>query len=274
MDNKFVYQKEENSNILMGENKSSFQNNIIEGSGSESQLDSINSQKKEITHSSLSSYNPIALSNDSLNNGNENKIKKSNDKSSLFNSNEKNNNKNSKEFNLSKISEIIKNEQGSFKTEDMSLIMKIDSNNSNSEDMKIESFDTMMNENEDDVNNTINLISQNLNQDNNDKGNNYDKKEDESDKNKKNEQLKECVKKMMKKGFIPFFIQIEGFNPSFSYGNKEAKVKNVIEEYFKMLNISQDNNYLFYYNDKLINIESSLRDLNLKYCGLIKGKLQ
>lgn len=259
MDNKFVYQKEENSNILMGENKSSFQNNIIEGSGSESQLDSINSQKKEITHSSLSSYNPIALSNDSLNNGNENKIKKSNDKSSLFNSNEKNNNKNSKEFNLSKISEIIKNEQGSFKTEDMSLIMKIDSNNSNSEDMKIESFDTMMNENEDDVNNTINLISQNLNQDNNDK---------------ENEQLKKYVKKMIKKGFIPFFIQIEGFNPSFSYGKKETKVKNVIEEYFKKINISQDNNYLFYYNDKLINIESALRDLNLKYCGLIKGKLQ
>ena len=227
MDNKFVYQKEENSNILMGENKSSFQNNIIEGSGSESQLDSINSQKKEITHSSLSSYNPIALSNDSLNNGNENKIKK--------------------------------NEQGFSKTEDMSLIMKIDSNNSNSEDMKIESFDTMMNENEDDVNNTINLISQNLNQDNNDK---------------ENEQLKKYVKKMIKKGFIPFFIQIEGFNPSFSYGKKETKVKNVIEEYFKKINISQDNNYLFYYNDKLINIESALRDLNLKYCGLIKGKLQ
>lgn len=258
MDNKFVYQKEENSNILMGENKSSFQNNIIEGSGSESQLDSINSQKKEITHSSLSSYNPIALSNDSLNNGNENKIKKSNDKSSsLFNSNEKNNNKNSKEFNLSKISEIKKNEQGFSKTEDMSLIMKIDSNNSNSEDMKIESFDTMMNENEDDVNNTINLISQNLN-----------------DENEKNEQQKERAKKMIKKGFIPFFIQIEGFKPSFSCGEKESKVKNAIEEYFKKINISQDNNYLFYYNDKLINIESSLRDLNLKYCGLIKGKLQ
>ena len=257
MDNKFVYQKEENSNILMGENKSSFQNNIIEGSGSESQLDSINSQKKEITHSSLSSYNPIALSNDSLNNGNENKIKKSNDKSSLFNSNEKNNNKNSKEFNLSKISEIKKNEQGFSKTEDMSLIMKIDSNNSNSEDMKIESFDTMMNENEDDVNNTINLISQNLN-----------------DENEKNEQQKERAKTMIKKGFIPFFIQIEGFKPSFSCGKKESKVKNAIEEYFKKINISQDNNYLFYYNDKLINIESSLRDLNLKYCGLIKGKLQ
>ena len=123
--------------------------------------------------------------------------------------------------------------------------------------MKIESFDTMMNENEDDVNNTINLISQNLN-----------------DENEKNEQQKERAKKMIKKGFIPFFIQIEGFKPSFSCGKKESKVKNVIEEYFKKINISQDNNYLFYYNDELINIESSLRDLNLKYCGLIKGKLQ
>ena len=167
MNNNLGYQKEEKYNILQGEKMPILQSNVINGSGSESHLDSIHSQKNEITGSSKSSFNPIGLSN----NSNENIIKDSDNNSNSFNnSNKIDNNQNMKDLPISKVSEIKKNEQSSFKTGISEIIKDMNSdankNESSSDiDMKSEDFGSTNSMDINDIEDadcTIYLISKNF----------------------------------------------------------------------------------------------------------------
>ena len=274
MNNNLGYQKEEKYNILQGEKMPILQSNVINGSGSESQLDSIHSQKNEITGSSKSSFNPIGLSN----NSNENIIKDSDNNSNSFNnSNKIDNNQNMKDLPISKVSEIKKNEQSSFKTGISEIIKDMNSdvnkNESSSDiDMKSEDFGSTNSMDINDIEDgdcTIYLISKNF-----EKGDigTKDNSNNESDEKIK-EEFKELVKKKIKEGFIPFFIKAEGFEHRYYYAKRNMKVKLGIDYYFKKINAPKDK-YLFYYNDKLIDIEKTFKDLKIKIFGKIFGKLK
>ena len=273
MNNNLGYQKEEKYNILQSEKMPILQSNVINGSGSESQLDSIHSQKNDITGSSKSSFNPIGLSN----NSNENIIKDSENNSNSFNnSNKIDDNQNMKDLPISKVSDVKKNEQSSFKTEISEIIKDmnggVNENKSSYDiDMKSEDFGSTgsidINEIEDDC--TIYLISKNF-----EKGDSStkDSSNDKSDEKIK-EEFKELVKKKVKEGLIPFFIKAEGFEHRYYYAKRNLQVKLGIDYYFKKINASKDK-YLFYYNDKLIDIEKTFKDLKIKIFGKIFGKLK
>ena len=89
MEKKTVFQKEDtNKNTLMQEKKNEVKNNSINGSGSESMLNSIHSDKKEI-EPSTSSVELMPLSNNSINISinisNENKNPNNNEQNSSIN---------------------------------------------------------------------------------------------------------------------------------------------------------------------------------------------
>ena len=279
MDNNYAYQTEDNYNVLPVENKSSFQNNPIQGNGSESQLDSINS--KELVHSSQSSLNPIGLSNNSMNNSNSNKIKTSNDKSSFFNSNNNMNNNNiiTEEDQTSTISEINPIDQDIIKTEMFDLtytMIDINNFNNNHNKMKKDDFKSMSikdKNNNDDLKNTIDLISGNYEREDINRKDNNSNKGDGSDVNAETHKIKQEIKKKIKQGWFPFFIQAEGFKLQSYWSKPDLPIKLGIEHYFKGIN-AQKNEYLFYYNNNLINIEKTIDELKLKKFGKIFGKLQ
>ena len=83
MENNIVYEKEEENGSLNDESKKSFKTNQIEGSGSESLLESINSQPREVTHSKSSSMKPYAQLSNSINNSNNNLINSNNEQISI-----------------------------------------------------------------------------------------------------------------------------------------------------------------------------------------------
>ena len=274
MNNNLSNQKEEKHNILQGEKMPILQSDVISGSGSESQLGSIHSQKNDITGSSKSSLNPIGLSN----NSNENKIKDSDNNSNSFNnSNKIGNNQNMNDLPISKVSEIKGNDQSSFKTGISEIIkdMNIDANENKSSsdiDMKSEDFgstNSMGINDIEDADCTIYLISKNFEKGDSGTKDNSNNKSDEKIK----EEFKELVKKKVKEGFIPFFIKAEGLEHRYYYAKRNMKVKLGIDHYFKKINAPKDK-YLFYYNDKLIDIEKTFKDLKIKLFGKIFGKLK
>ena len=273
MNNNLGYQKEEKYNILQGENMPILQSNFINGSGSESQLDSIHSQKNNITGSSKSSFNPI-LSN----NSNENIIKDSDNNSNSFNnSNKMDNDQNMKDLPNSKVSEIKKIEQSSLKAEISEIIKDMndgvnENKNSYDFDMKSEDFGSTGSVGINDIEDadcTIYLISKNFEKGDSGTKDNSNNKSDEKIK----EEFKELVKKKVKEGFIPFFIKAEGLEHRYYYAKRNMKVKLGIDHYFKKINAPKDK-YLFYYNDKLIDIEKTFKDLKIKLFGKIFGKLK
>ena len=277
MDNNFVNQKEEQNNILQVEKMSLLENIPVEGSGSESQLQSLHSQKNDITGSS-SSINPVGPSNDCINysNGNNNKV--SNEKSNSMNDiNTINNNPNTKNLPISKVSDIEKKDQSTSKTEISGLLKDMngnsDKNKSSSIDMISDDFSsttTNINNNIEDLYSTVDLISGNYSQED---INMKDNSNDKSDINQKKE-LKKEAKKKIKEGFIPFFIQAEGLKPKYYYAKPNAQVKLGIDHYFKKINDYPIDKYLFYYNDNLIDIEKTFKDVNLKKFGTIFAKLK
>ena len=90
---KTVYQKEENNNknILSEEKIDEIKNNPINGSGSESLLNSLHSDKKEIEHSTRSSIDPLPILEDiSMNDSNGNLNQNSNGYNNSLNSGKQN----------------------------------------------------------------------------------------------------------------------------------------------------------------------------------------
>ena len=277
MDNNLAYQKKEKHYILQGEKMPLLENKAVEGSGSESQLHSIHSQKNDITGSSNSIINPFGPSNDCINSSNGNNIKASDEKSnSMYDITTTNNNQNTENLPISKVSGIEKKDLSTSKTEISGIIKdmngNVDENKSSNNEMKSDDFgsnSSNINNNIEDLYSTIDLISGNFEQEDSDMKDNGN---DKSDINLKKE-LKKEVKKKIKEGFIPFFIRAEGFDPKYYYAKPNVQIKLGIDHYFKKINAPKDK-YLFYYNDNLIDIEKTFKDLNLKKFGTIYAKLQ
>ena len=182
MDNNLAYQKKEKHYIIQGEKMPLLENKAVEGSGSESQLHSIHSQKNDITGSSNSIINPIGPSNDCINSSNGNNIKDSDEKSNSMNDiNTINNNQNTENLPISKVSDIEKKDLSTSKTEISGLLkdMNGNENKSSNNEMKSDDFGSTssnINNNIEDLYSTIDLISGHFEQEDSDmKDNSNDK---------------------------------------------------------------------------------------------------
>lgn len=268
MENKIVYENDEKKlEVMPKNNTSSFKNSIIEGSGSESSLKTIGSQPKDINISSISSLNPVAKSNNSFNISNESKNIIKNEQSSSFNSiNEQYNNINHKDE--LKISEINREEITGSKAEISSLVNML---NNGKEDNKINNvLDSVISSSFNNENMLKTIFSDNDNKNLPDI-NNEEKKQKKSDDNK--EYINQ-IKQKIKEGYIPFFIQAKGYNPKFYYGDSNSKFRTVIENYNQNVNGSFTINNLFYYNNKLIDLDSTIGELNIKPLSLISDEIK
>ena len=273
MENKLVYQKEEeNYKLLIDENEnkneSFLKDKSIEGSGSESLLNSINSQSKDIDHSSKSSIHPLVMSNNSISNEYGKKTK-NNSKNSKNRVNDNYNN----DLNFSKIPNINKFDTESLKADIFNLIEVMKGNDSNNitynnTDIKKDILKPINDKSNDNnaFNNTTNLIKVNIDKENiNKKGNN----------NKiENDEYKILISEILirvKEGYFPFFIKSENFSPNFYYGKQESPINFYIEDYCKENNVPKDK-YIFYYKDIIVNIKDNLKDINMEMFGIIEGK--
>ena len=278
MENKIVYQKEDNNNknILPEEKEIIIKNNSINGSGSESLLNSIHSEKKEIEHSTKSSIDLIALSNNSMNISNENKNTNDNTQNnSLINNDNPNNNNNEKNLIESDLSRIKNISLVGSKNEINDFIYMLKEDNNNDSEKKIDNLldsnisqNNSQNQNELNNSNNNNSIndSQNKNQKNNESNNS--KKS-----NRLNEKNKLEIKKKIKEGYIPFFIKVKGNNALFYYGKPDAQIKIPIEHYTKNINISNTKKIKFYIDNKLIDINKTIGELGIVKFDLIRGEI-
>lgn len=278
MEKKIVYQKEDNNNkpILIEEKNNEIKNNSINGSGSESLLNSIHSDKKEIDHSTRSSIDPIALSNNSMNISNENKNPNNNEQNNSINNSDNPNNINANMGELieSDLSEIKNISLYGSKNEINTIINMLKDKNDNEKkndnllDSNISQNDNE-NQNEENHNNKISSINNN--------SHNNDSKNNESNNSKKSHRLNEKnkleIKKKIKEGYIPFFIQIKGYNAIFYYGKPDSQIKIPIQHYIKKINIPNSNNISFYYANKLIDINKTIGEFGIEKFGLIKGEI-
>ena len=272
MANNSVYQnEEENYKVLIDENENKIESFLkdksIEGSGSDSQLNSINSQPKEIDHSSKSSIQPIVISNNSISNGNGNKTN-----SNSMNSSNNVKNTNNNDLNFSKISDKSKFDTESLKADIFNLIkvMKSNDNNNvsnNKTNIKKDILESINDKPNDKniFNNTTNLIKVNFDKENINKNGNNKIKDDEY-----NALISEILIRV-KEGYFPFFIRAKDFSPKFYYGKEESPINFYIEDYCKENNVPKDK-YMFYYKDIIVNIEDNLKDINMEMLGVIEGK--
>ena len=283
MENKIVFQKEDNNNIMQKEDISLLKNNSIEGNGSESQLESINSTKKEITHSTFSSVNPICTSDNSINNSNDSNKMPINDQNSSFNKEKKAQINNGKHEELigSKLSSIQNLELSYSKNEISALFNSLNKNSKDSEKKIDNVLDSIISHNNDKNENINDNDDKNKNINNND--NNEDSiKKDLININKENknedlafrEEQKIEVKKKIKEGYFPFFIRIEGYKVIFYYVLPNSQIKAITEDYIHKMNIPNENKYSFYNEDKLIDLNSTFKQSGLKKLCLIVGKIQ
>ena len=276
MENKIFYQKEDNNNILPEEKEIELKNNSINGSGSESLLNSIHSEKKEIEHSTKSSIDLIALSNNSMNISNENKNTNDNiQNNSLINNDNPNNNNNEKNLIESDLSGIKNVSLVGSKNEINDFIYMLKEDNNNDSEKKIDNLlDSNISQNnsqnQNELNHSNNNDSINNSQDKNQKNNesNNSKKS-----NRLNEKNKLEIKKKIKEGFIPFFIQVKGNNALFYYGKPDTQIKIPIDHYTKNINISNTKKINFYYDNKLIDINQTIGELGIVKFSLIRGEI-
>lgn len=284
METEIVYENDDKKLEVLpvDNNKSLFKNSSIEGNGSESPLNSIQSQLPEINHSSLSSVNAIGKSNNSINISNDNiKINLINDQSSSLNisANGNFNNKNMSELVDLKLSNINNYSLGDSKDELASFGNLLKSNNDNIKESNFLDYSIISNNNI--VDNNSNKNKNNINNTNN-KFNEEKKLETSnnkvlSDSSKDNDKssidmFKIEVKEKMKEGFIPFFVKVKGYNPVFYYGEPNSKLGTVIEHYIKKINCSNEIKNNFYYNKKLINLDSTIEQIKLKPLSLISNE--
>jgi hypothetical protein len=236
MEQKIVYENEDkNKEIIPVDNKTTFQNSLKEMKGSESSLKSINNITPEIIHSSVSSINPIGKSMNSNNSNEYNNINSNNIINNLSDKSQSNNINN--QFDL----------YNSDLDESKDTIMKIFE--STIEKQKI------INSNQ--INNQIkleNIGNQQISHSN----------KDRKLKSVNDDELKLKVKEKMNKGFIPFFVKAEGYDIVFYYGKPNCKLKIYIEDYIKKVNVANNIENNFYYNNKLVDLNSTLRQIKLK----------
>ena len=78
----------------------------------------------------------------------------------------------------------------------------------------------------------------------------------------------------MKEGFIPFFVWLEGYKPVFYYGKPSIKFSTVIKRLAKILKKKSNDllNNSFYYDNKLIKLDSSLMELKIEPLSVIMGE--
>ena len=285
METEIVYENDDKKSEVLpiDNNKSLFKNSSIEGSGSESPLNSIQSQLQEINHSSLSSVNAIGKSNNSINisNDNNNKINLTNDQSSSLNitTNGLSNNKNISESIDLKLSKINNLSLDNSKDELSSLGNLLNSNNDNIKKSNLLDYSIISNNNivdnninKNNINNTNNKFNEGKKlKTSNDKVLSDSSKD--SDKSSTN-MFKKEVKEKMKEGLIPFFVKAKGYNAVFYYGEPNSKLGTVIEHYIKKINGSNEIKNNFYYNKKLIDLDSTIQQIKIKPLSLISNEIK
>ena len=221
MENNIVYEKEGENGSLNDESKNSFKTNQIDGSGSESLLESISSQHREVTHSTLSSIKHSGQLNNSIDNSNNNLINSNNELSSIS-------------------EESIKDQINNM---DKTIILgpKLSMyKNLFSEDSKVEVPTNNSNNNSD----------------------------------TRKEQFMKDVKEKIKEGFIPFFLKAKGYKPGFYFGDRNSQFKMSVENYIKEMQCPEEIKNTFYYNNKLIDINTIIKDLNIKPLSVISNELE
>lgn len=279
---KTVYQKEENNNknILSEEKKEKVKNNPINGSGSESLLNSLHSDKKEIEHSTKSSIDPLPILEDiSMNDSNGNPNQNNNINNNSANSGKQNiNNINFPDLIESNLSGIQNISIFGSKNEIKSIVENLKEHNNNIDDSekKIDnSLDSDIslnnsNENKNEKNNNNYSSINNNSQDKKDKIN----ESNGSEKRKRISHEKKLeIKKKIKEGYIPFFIDIKDYNPFFYYGKPNCQIKIPIEYYFKKNIIPNTRKFSFYYDNKIIDINKTIGELGIGKFGVIKGEI-
>ena len=88
-------------------------------------------------------------------------------------------------------------------------------------------------------------------------------------------EIKNKIKEKMKKGYIPFFLWPKGYDPTFYYGRPNTKFFEILERHIKILNNDDVNDLLnreFYYDNKKIELNSTLKDLKVKTFGIINNE--
>ena len=88
-------------------------------------------------------------------------------------------------------------------------------------------------------------------------------------------EIKNKIKEKMKKGYIPFFLWPNGYNPTFYYGRPDTKFFQILEMHIKILNNDDANDLSireFYYDNKKIELNSTLKDLKVKTFGIINNE--
>ena len=228
MENNIVYEKEEENGSLNDESKKSFKTSQIEGSGSESLLESINSQPRDLTHSKSSSMKPFGQLSNSINNSNNNPINSNNEQSSISDGSikEEINNMNTT-TNLGPKSKMYNN----FFSDDSK--DKVSTNNSN---------------------NNSDIVGTNFQMG--------------------TEQFMKEVEEKINKGYIPFYLRAKGYKPYFYYGSQNSKFKKTVEHYIKKMNCPEKIKNTFYYNNKLIDINTIIKDLNIKPLSIISNEIK
>jgi len=268
MENKIVCEDDKKIDMMPINNNSSFKTSIIEGGGSESSLKTISSQPKEMECSSNSSLNPVGKSNNSFNNSDEkfNKINNKNEHNSSF-SNNNNQFNNMKDLAVSKLSIINNTDLSASKAELSVLVNELNKRNENNNLSNVLDHDIPNNNSNEKITNNI----MDYNDEKNIQNNNDEKKEENLDTNK---ELKQEVKQMINEGYIPFFMKAKGYTFVFFYGQSNSKFRTVIEQYIKKVNGFDKIKPTFYYNNKLIDLDCTIGELNLEPCSVISNEIQ
>ena len=308
MEKKIVFQKEDNNkNTLIQEKNNEVKNNSINGSGSESLLNSIHSDKKEI-EPSTSSIDLIPLSNNSMNISNENKNPNNNEQNNSINNSDNpnsniqnnslnnfdNQNNNIQNNSLNNFDNPDNNNEKNLLESDLSGIKNIsivgskneindiidmlkedkDKNNNSDYEKKIDNLlDSNISQNNNENQNVQNHSNNNTSINNNSKNENHKNNESNNSKkrNRLNEKNKLEIKKKIKEGYIPFFIQVKGYQAIFYYGKPDSKIP--IEHYTKKTNIPSIKKISFYYDNNLIDINKTIGELGILKFGLIEGEI-
>jgi hypothetical protein len=244
------------------------QNSMIEGNGSEFSLKSIKSQQQDIIHSSFSSLNAIGKSN-SINNSNDNNnLNIINDQKSSLNNNNQTGIINSK----------ISNNSDLYDSKDTIVyIFDKDNNINNNQSINLE-YSIISNNNIIDKKKVINSNKINyetkLEKIDNKNHINHSNKERIAKNKSINAMIAHDVSKKIKKGFIPFFVKAKGYKVVFFYGEPNSKLKKIIEHYIKIVNGSNEIKNSFYYNKKLIDLESTVGEIKIKPLETITNEIE
>ena len=247
------------------------QNSMIDGNGSESSLKSMKSQQQDIIHSSFSSLNAIGKSN-SINNSNDNNnLNIINDQKSSLNNNNQSGIINSK----------VSNNSDLYDSKD-TIVYIFDNNNNNNninnnQSINLE-YSIISNNNIIDKKKVINSNKTNyetkLEKIDNKHHINHSNKEKITKNKSVNAMIIHDVSKKMKKGLIPFFVKAKGYKVVFYYGEPNSQLRKIIEHYKKIVNGSNEINNSFYYNKKLIDLESTVEEIKIKPLETITNEIK